>query len=1035
MMVRVRSFKHWLLASLCLVWLTIPVSGQLLFLPENIEQGFTGAHSVYPADLDGDRDIDFIVAGSTNGQIAWWENDTHRHFTRHNITGNFGNIWSICATDIDDDGDIDILGGGTNIILWENDGHRPPSFTEHLITSNPPIKRSITAGDIDDDGDIDILCGGNPDGASRGAISWLDNQGDFTFLENTVNDTFRTPSSVHILDLDQDGDADLLAGSNDSLGVWWWQNDGNETFTAIQITQGVLSTPSIYPADMDEDDDIDIVFARGGTGAARRAVELYINDGNQVFTEFDIAANFPGPSSVFVADLDRDNLVDVIAASTADDNITWWKNWGENFYTIIDIVPGNIDNPKCVVAKDMDSDGDVDLLAAGNGQGEITWWYNYTDPPGNPPATFNLLNPPNNSVIHTRGPTMRWRTAVDPDVFDVIRYTLVWSVVNNTFIVADSVEDIVDTTYTFTEDRLLAQYNELRHRGEIDDLLPDDMRIYWRVRAADRNTNGVWCTPTPGWYFDIDAPNPPDHFNLISPAQASVINEWSVDLSWEPSFDSDGLPGQDLSYHVWWSTTMDFTTGADSASVPGTSHTIVNLLDDHNYWWKVRAQDANTPGTWSNETRLFITDIPNPPLGFNLESPPNGFTFNTDQVRLRWQASIDPDAQPGDQITYHVCWATNEQFTENYGTFQAIGLGYTLLNLLDDHTYWWKVLAQDVNTSGTWSNQIWTFNVFIFNTPMPFSLTSPENEALVSTHEVTLSWNASSDTDAGDIIEYIVRWATNSDFTEHLDSVRISETSYQLTGILDNISYFWRVRAQDTNTNGTWSNEIWSFNVAIPEPPGPFSLSSPTNHGQYNLRTDFLPPFEVPFGWYRSTDPDPGEVVTYKLTITGQLESGGTPVTVSYSNIQTNSYRVHIPRALGFPITTTNLRVNWTVHGISGIDTVECITPFDFILFPYNKVDENIYEGIPTEYSIVSTYPNPFNPSMMAVIGLPETSILTVRVYNLMGEEITILAKGKYSAGYQRFTFTASGLPSGIYFIRATVPNELDQMEKVMLMK
>ncbi|MDP8205482.1 MAG: T9SS type A sorting domain-containing protein [Candidatus Electryonea clarkiae] len=91
--------------------------------------------------------------------------------------------------------------------------------------------------------------------------------------------------------------------------------------------------------------------------------------------------------------------------------------------------------------------------------------------------------------------------------------------------------------------------------------------------------------------------------------------------------------------------------------------------------------------------------------------------------------------------------------------------------------------------------------------------------------------------------------------------------------------------------------------------------------------------------------------------------------------------------------------------------------------------------SIPEEFSLTSLYPNPFNSTITATIGLPETSVLEMRVYNILGKEVGVLAEGRYSAGYHRLNFNADDLASGIYFIHAIVPGEMKLVRKIVLLR
>jgi len=94
-----------------------------------------------------------------------------------------------------------------------------------------------------------------------------------------------------------------------------------------------------------------------------------------------------------------------------------------------------------------------------------------------------------------------------------------------------------------------------------------------------------------------------------------------------------------------------------------------------------------------------------------------------------------------------------------------------------------------------------------------------------------------------------------------------------------------------------------------------------------------------------------------------------------------------------------------------------------------------VVTALPQEYSISHAYPNPFNPTTQLRIALPESGSLTVVVHNVLGQTLAELANGRYNAGYHTLTFDASNLASGLYFIRATVPGRLDQVQKVMLVR
>ncbi|MDP8207170.1 MAG: T9SS type A sorting domain-containing protein [Candidatus Electryonea clarkiae] len=88
---------------------------------------------------------------------------------------------------------------------------------------------------------------------------------------------------------------------------------------------------------------------------------------------------------------------------------------------------------------------------------------------------------------------------------------------------------------------------------------------------------------------------------------------------------------------------------------------------------------------------------------------------------------------------------------------------------------------------------------------------------------------------------------------------------------------------------------------------------------------------------------------------------------------------------------------------------------------------------LPSEFTILSAYPNPFNPSLKVMINMPEADLMNVSVYDILGREVAILAQGLFSSGQHTFLFEANGLAGGIYFIRLVSDKHGMQMQKVVL--
>lgn len=95
---------------------------------------------------------------------------------------------------------------------------------------------------------------------------------------------------------------------------------------------------------------------------------------------------------------------------------------------------------------------------------------------------------------------------------------------------------------------------------------------------------------------------------------------------------------------------------------------------------------------------------------------------------------------------------------------------------------------------------------------------------------------------------------------------------------------------------------------------------------------------------------------------------------------------------------------------------------------------ENQIPGTPNNYELAQNYPNPFNPSTLIRYAIPEAGLVTLKVYNLLGEQVALLVDGFRNAGSYEVQFNASELPSGIYLYSITT-NNFTSTKKMMLMK
>jgi hypothetical protein len=101
---------------------------------------------------------------------------------------------------------------------------------------------------------------------------------------------------------------------------------------------------------------------------------------------------------------------------------------------------------------------------------------------------------------------------------------------------------------------------------------------------------------------------------------------------------------------------------------------------------------------------------------------------------------------------------------------------------------------------------------------------------------------------------------------------------------------------------------------------------------------------------------------------------------------------------------------------------------------------EDEFEGIqvpsvtPTETALDQNYPNPFNPATTIAFALPSDQVVTLKVYNTIGQEVATLVNEFKPAGRYSAVWDAKGIPSGVYFCRLQAGSVVDT-KKMTLMK
>jgi hypothetical protein len=111
------------------------------------------------------------------------------------------------------------------------------------------------------------------------------------------------------------------------------------------------------------------------------------------------------------------------------------------------------------------------------------------------------------------------------------------------------------------------------------------------------------------------------------------------------------------------------------------------------------------------------------------------------------------------------------------------------------------------------------------------------------------------------------------------------------------------------------------------------------------------------------------------------------------------------------------------------------LTPGDFVEKYTTAVGEDA-SGLPSAFALAQNYPNPFNPETIIGYQLPSSGEVSLKVYDVLGNEIAILVEGVEQAGYHTARFSTQGMriASGVYFYALRM-NGRQQTGKMLLMK
>ncbi len=379
--------RQWQVVAMVIVWCLLMLAlfpgmlyGELNLAAHIVDGNIRGTASVYACDLDLDGDLDILGASYEEHTIDWWRNDggSPIQWTRQVIASSFYQAGSVFAADLDGDGFRDVIGAariGDEVAWWDNNGG-PLPWTKYVIRSGYDLAHEVYACDLDQDGDQDVLaCASNSN-----EVTWWRNDGGSPpqWNEQAIDTAFLGAKSMHVGDIDADGDLDVAGAAIYDNKVAWWRNDGGSPiqWTEYPIWNTFYGAHRVQAIDIDLDGRIDVL----GAAYMGNAISWWRNNGGSpvTWTRQMITTGFEGACIAQAVDLDADGDMDVVATAQAGNQVAWWRNDGGSPIQWTKFVIDSLAQAWPLYCCDLDQDADMDVIAGSSwaGTNEVKWYEN-----------------------------------------------------------------------------------------------------------------------------------------------------------------------------------------------------------------------------------------------------------------------------------------------------------------------------------------------------------------------------------------------------------------------------------------------------------------------------------------------------------------------------------------------------------------------------------------------------------------------------------------------------------------------------------
>lgn len=274
--------------------------------------------------------------------------------------------FAVAIADLNRDGKPDLVvanrsSHSVSVLLGNGTGGFGPKTDFPVPSIYPTGSRpeSLVALDVDGDGDVDIVTANND-----ASISVLLGDGSGSFVAQPIQGTVATPFAIAAGDVDGDGDLDLVTANYAGNSITVFKNDGAGVFTEQAQISTAPGPAALALGDVNHDAKLDVVTGNLGSNT----VSVLLGDGTGGFTrltpDLDTGPN-SGAVSIALADLARNGKLDIVTGNRDSSNVSFFSGNGDGtFGPRTDFATGA--TPRLAVA-DIVRDGKLDIVAASPG--------------------------------------------------------------------------------------------------------------------------------------------------------------------------------------------------------------------------------------------------------------------------------------------------------------------------------------------------------------------------------------------------------------------------------------------------------------------------------------------------------------------------------------------------------------------------------------------------------------------------------------------------------------------------------------------